>query len=79
MIKYKVIERETCMTVEELDEEWKKGYELIAAVGTNEAYAYATRALGPTSTTVEDPPAEYCFYFKYVGGLGSARSIMRGN
>ena len=67
------------MTVEELDQQWKEGYELIAAVGSDQAYAYQSRALGAPNTTVEDPPAMYCFYFRYRGGLGTARSVMRGN
>ncbi len=64
MIKYRVVKTSSCMEEADLDAQWADGYELVAAI----------------SNVYDDPTRtfEYCYYFKYTGGVRAGRSVVGG-
>lgn len=77
MIKYRRIDLDRCMTVEELDAQWVEGYELVSVAGSAYAYAYAyDENFSPRTREIEGPEAMYCHYFKYTGGVRIGRSVV---
>lgn len=62
-VKYKVIERETCMDAAALQTEGKSGYDLISHSAVPNALTGIT---------------EYCYVFGYKGGLGANNAVNRG-
>lgn len=69
-LKYKIIEKGSFITEDELKAELKKGYELVGCCGWS--WAHDSRGRPPE---IEGPNLQYIFVYR--GGLGPHGSVRR--
>lgn len=68
MIRYRTVQQSGPISIDDLNQQWREGYELITAVASDERSAR-------NGAAAFDPDPVYVYYFAYRGGVRAPRSV----